>query len=268
MRELLLKLLPVMSLLLVACEKEIDFKYRDIDPILVIEGALTAEGAVVSLTETTPMDEPMNTRQVDGATVSITDLDNGDVAILAQSPDGGPYTAAISGIEGHTYRLSVLRPGGNEPNTAECVMPAPVAEPQLSLAWISMPYDHVAVLQVRFEGDAEQCYWVRVYRNGEAYMWRAVSGGATDANGIIDEVFMTTRQDLSEEEDDTVLVDGDVLTVTITPTSRSMHDYLEAIGADSTGPLLFSGPLALGYFLAAPVTSAQIIFDTATIPYF
>lgn len=268
MREILFKILPLLTLLLVGCEKEIDFKYHDIDPILVIEGALTEEGAVVSLTETTPMDEPMNHRQVEGATVSIIDLDNGDVAILDPSADGGPYIADIAGIQGHTYRLEVLRPGGKEPNRADCVMLPPAPAPQLSLAWISMPYDHVAVLQVRFEGDTEECYWVRVYRNGEAYMWRAVSGGAAVANGIIDEVFMTTRQDISEEEDDTVLVDGDVLTVTVSPISRAMHDYLEAIGSDSSGPLLFSGPMALGYFLAAPVSSAQITFDTATIPYF
>ena len=58
MRELLLKTLPAVAMLLAGCEKEIDFKYRDIEPILVIEGAVTQDGTSVSLTETTPMDEP------------------------------------------------------------------------------------------------------------------------------------------------------------------------------------------------------------------
>ena len=79
---------------------------------------------------------------------------------------------------------------------------------------------------------------------------------------------MTTRKDISEEEDDTVLVDGDVLTVTVAPISREMHDYLEAIGADSTGPRLFSGPMALGYFLAAPLSTASITFHPSEIPDF
>lgn len=35
----------VLALSLVSCEKELDFEYRDIDPILVIEASLTQSGA-------------------------------------------------------------------------------------------------------------------------------------------------------------------------------------------------------------------------------
>ncbi len=256
-------------MLLAGCEKEIDFKYRDIEPILVIEGAVTQDGTSVSLTETTPMDEPMDRRQVAGAEVWLDDLTAGTSTILLPSGDepDGPYRSLAGGVEGHRYRLSVTRQGATETNTAECVMPPAAAVPELDFAWIEMPYDRVAVLRVRFAADQEQCYWVRVYRDGEAYMWRAVSGNAV-SGGEISEVFMTTRQDISEEEDDTVLVDGDELTVTIAPISRAMHDYLEAIGADSTGPRLFDGPMALGYFLAAPLSSSTITFHPSEIPDF
>lgn len=269
MRSRLLKLLPAAALLLAGCEKEIDFKYRDIEPILVIEGAVTQDGATVSLTETTPMDEPMNRRQVAGAAVRLTDLTDGttvDLIPSGTSPEA-PYVSPQGGIEGHRYLLSVTRPGTTEANTEECLMPPAAATPELTLAWIEMPYDRVAVLQTRFAAEPEQCYWIRVYRNDEAYMWRAVSGNMV-YDGEINEVFMTTRKDTSEEEDDTVLVDGDVLTVTVAPISREMHDYLEAIGADSTGPRLFSGPMALGYFLAAPLSTASITFHPSEIPDF
>ncbi|MDE6126924.1 MAG: DUF4249 family protein [Muribaculaceae bacterium] len=269
MRYISLKtLIPAAAALLAGCEKEIDFEYRDIDPILVIEGSLTREGAVVSLTETTPMDEPMDRRQVAGADVRLVDLTDGSTVVLLPSDDDpdGPYHSAAGGTEGHTYRLVVTRPGGQE-NTADCAMLPATEAPRLSLAWICMPYDRVAVLQVRFAADPEQCYWVRVYRNGEAYMWSAVAGSAV-SGGEVNHIFMTSRQDISEEDDDTVLVDGDELTVTVAPVSRAMHDYIEAIGADSSGPRMFSGPMALGYFLAAPVASSTITFHPSEIPDF
>ncbi|MCM1072003.1 MAG: DUF4249 domain-containing protein [[Clostridium] fimetarium] len=262
-------LFPLAGTLLGSCEKEIDFKYLDIEPILVIEGALTGEGASVSLTMTTPMDEPTDLSQVKGASVTLTDLTAGTTVTLLPTTDNpdAPYRADTEGVVGHNYRLEVLLPGSTEPNTAECVMPPAAGTPELSLAWIKMPYDRVAVLQTRFEATTGQCYWVRVYRDGEAYMWRAVSESAV-INGEVTEVFMTSRQDISEEEDDTVLVDGDELTVTVAPISRAMHDYLEAIGADSSGPRMFAGPMALGYFLAAPLSTATITFHPSEIPDF
>lgn len=41
-----------------------------------------------------------------------------------------------------------------------------------------MPYDDVAVLQVTFDdtpGEYGECYWVRLYRNGEPYKWSIVT---------------------------------------------------------------------------------------------
>lgn len=254
--------------LLAGCEKEIDFEYHDIDPILVIEGSLTQNGAAVSLTETSPIDEPMDRRQVAGADVRLVDLSDGSTVSLLRAEDDPEsiYRSSAGGIEGHSYRLTVKLPDGRS-NTAECrMLPAP-ATPTLTMAWITMPYDRVAVLQVRFAADPQLCYWVRVYRNGEAYMWSTVAGSAV-SGGEINHIFMTSRQDISEEDEDTVLTDGDKLTVTVAPVSRAMHDYIEAIGSDSSGPKMFSGTMALGYFLAAPVSSSELTFHPSEIPDF
>ncbi|MDE6835901.1 MAG: hypothetical protein K2J03_02965, partial [Muribaculaceae bacterium] len=64
----------LLNLFLTGCEKELDFKYHDLESPLVIEATLSQEGSNVRLTHTTPMDEPMQRGRLTDATVSITDL--------------------------------------------------------------------------------------------------------------------------------------------------------------------------------------------------
>lgn len=109
-----------------------------------------------------------------------------------------------------------------------------------------MPYDNVAVLQGKFSDDAAtdgDCYWVRLYRNGEIYTW-AEMDDRTAEDGICTFMLMTSRQDTDEEDDDMVLVDGDVVTCTVCRISRAMHDYLEALKNGSNGSRLFTGDVA------------------------
>ncbi len=141
----------------------------------------------------------------------------------------------------------------------------------MEFQWIKMPYDYVAVLQISFTDNPAvkgECYWVRIYRNGELYMWTAVND-LLAVDGRIDEVVMTSRKDLDEEEEDTALRDGDVLSVKVCPISRGMHDYLEAISnGTSNGPQMYSGDFCLGYFLAAPVSEASTVFRPDEITEF
>lgn len=73
---------------LTGCEKELDFKYHDIDPIVVIEGELTPEGAKVGITMTTPMDEPMDRTHLTDATVRIEDITEGITYDLSVDEEG------------------------------------------------------------------------------------------------------------------------------------------------------------------------------------
>ncbi len=248
----------ILSLLLVSCEKELDFKYHDVEPQLVIEAALTSDGARVSLTETTPMSEPINTIKITDAAVSITDLAIGDCRHLVVGDDG-VYADATPGEVGHEYRLSVERNGHTY--ASSCVMRAAVTEPELEFKWIKMPYDHVAVLQVSFpaQGVPDECYWVRLYRNGEPYMWSVVDGSYS-IGGTVNDAIMTSRKDPDKEDDATALRDGDVVRACIAPVSRAMFDYLMAIQSDSNGPRMFTGDYCLGYFLAASLAEASIVF--------
>ena len=128
-RFLPLILVPV----LVSCEKELDFDYRDIDPILVIEASLDDLGARVSLTETTPMDQPMDRTRLTDAVVTVEDLTAGDMLPLVPDEDG-LYVSQFAGVTGHEYRLNVRR--GDKTYASECVMPEKVVIENMEFGWI------------------------------------------------------------------------------------------------------------------------------------
>lgn len=180
----------------------------------------------------------------------------------------GVFSGDVNGIPGHMYRINVKRNG--EEYESRSLMGSPSEIKSLGFNWIKMPYDHVAVLKVAFTDDALKhgdCYWLRIYKNGEAYKWVAITDDLS-VNGVIEEVVMTSRKDLEEEDEKTALREGDVVSVTVAPISREMCDYLEAISNDSNGPRMFSGPLCLGYFLAAPLATSSITFEPEKIPYY
>lgn len=245
--------------LMQSCKKEIDIDYHDIEPLTVIEGQLTQNGAEVRITITTPMDEPMDKTLLTDANVVLTNLTTGEEEYLV-TDEKGVFKTATPGIVGNEYELKMSRNG--KTYSSRCKMPPAIELLGLEFNWIKMPYDHVAVLQVTFTDDTEEtgeCYWVRLYRNGEAYMWNLVTD-IYASDGIINDVFMTSRKDLDEEDDATALRNGDIVSASVSPISRKMYDYLEAVSSDSNGPQLFEGDFCLGYFLASPVVESSVIF--------
>lgn len=251
--------------MMTSCEKVIDLDYLDIEPLTVIEGELTSKGAQIAITMTTPMDEPMDRSRLTDATVTISDLNDGIDYELAADADGF-FTDPTPGIPGHRYRLTVERLGNTY--SMETIMYPATEIISAEFNWISMPYDKVAVFQAQYldnPADTGDCYWVKLYRNGKIYSWQE-QDDRTAFDGVNTFFTMTSRMDTDEEEDDEVLFDGDVMTVTVTPISREMHDYLEALQHDSNGPFLFSGPRVLGYFLASDPTSRSVTFHPDQIP--
>lgn len=250
----------VLAVGLTSCEKELDFEYHDIEPLTVIEGSINQDGSSVRITHTTPMDEPMNRTPLTDATVTLSDVTAGQSVELLPDEKGN-FVNLTPGIVGHTYTLTVEN--GSARYEATSTMLPPVELSGLEFQWIKMPYDYVAVLQVSFSDNPSvngECYWVRIYRNGEIYMWSAINDHLA-VDGRIDEVVMTSRKDIEEEDEDQVLREGDVVSVKVSPISQEMHDYLEAISnGTSNGPQMYSGDFCLGYFLAAPVAESSIVF--------
>lgn len=254
-----------LALVLTSCEKELDIDYHDIAPITVIEGELTPDGVRVGLTLTTPMDEPMDRTCLTDALVTLDDLTEGQSYALSPDPEDF-YVNDVAGIPGHDYRLSVERDGCLYEEVT--TMFAPTEITGLEFNWIKMPYDHVAVLQVRFHDNPlvnGECYWVKIYRNGELYQWQELDDQRVD-DGEVSYTIMTSRRDTDAEDDDEVLYDGDVVTCTVCPVTRDMYNYLETLRNDSNGPAMFTGPLCLGYFLASTPATATITFHPDKIP--
>ena len=254
-------------MMIAACEKEIDIEYHDIDPLPVIEAELTPDGCRVSITLTTPMDEPMNHTRLEDATVILSDLTSGISYTL--SPDAeGYFRDTTPGVPGHDYGLEVTLQG--EVYTARAHMYPPARIVNLEFNWINMPYDQVAIIEGQYvdtdtvPGD---CYWIKLYRNGQSYGWYAQDDrGVTD--GIVTFAAMTSRRDTDEEDDDEVLFEGDVMTMSVSQISREMHNYLEALQNDSNGPAMFTGACCLGYFIATCPTEKSITFHPDRIPVF
>lgn len=265
MRQLIL-IISSLLILLTSCEKELDFKYHDVESQLVIEGNVTQDGTIIALTYTTPMGEPMNLTHLTDAEVTLTDITAGTAISL--TPDAeGVYTAPTPGISGHEYRIDVNRDGKSY--SATDLMRNPVEILSLEFQWVKMPYDYVAALKIMFTDDPgdNDCYWIRLYRNGEPYMWLQADDRSA-VNGVITEAVRTSRKDISEEDDKTVLVEGDVVTATVSPVSRAMSDYLTALQSDSNGQRMFAGDFCLGYFLAAPIASTSITFHPDLLPIY
>ena len=266
MKTKIIAILTILSVIPTACEKELDFSYHNIDPILVIEGTLTDDGARVALSYTTPMGEPINRNHLTDADVTLTDLTDGTARSLSADKEG-VFTNSNGGITGHEYELRVV--SSDEVYTSRCIMPRPTRIISLEFQWIKMPYDHVAVLQTRFtDADTpDDCYWIRIFRNDKPYKW-LLSDDSRAIDGVISEVTMTTRRDIDEEDEEDILRDGDIVSVSVAPISRQMFDYLTALQANSNGPAMFSGSFALGYFLAAPLATSSITFHPEDLPTF
>lgn len=254
-------------LFLTSCEKDLDFKYNYIDPIPVIEGELEPEGACIAITLTTPMDEPMNLTRLTDAVITLDNLDDGSSTVLT-ADENGYYRDSTPGKPGCQYRLNVEREGKHYATTT--TMYAPVEILDMEFNWIKMPYDHVAVLQVKFSDNPAtrgDCYWVKIFRNGEIYKWMQVDDRGEDT-GIVIYTTMTSRMDTDEEDDGDVLYDGDVVTCSVSPVSKQMYDYLAALQNDSSGPAMFNGDFCLGYFMATSTVSRSLTFHPDNIPYY
>lgn len=256
-----------MAVWVAGCEKELDFKYHDIEALTVIESTLTESGADVTIRLTTPMHEPMDRTCLTDAQVTLNDLHTGESTVLT-ADDLGHYRSGAAGVPGHEYLLTVSR-DGKEYTSASLMRRAPKIE-GLEFKWISMPYDDVAALQVAF-ADSDptaygDCYWIRIYRNGEFYKWSTVQDDRS-IDGILYDTVNTTRKDESAEDEDDLLVDGDEVRVTVAHVSKAFYDYLNAISSDSNGPRMFEGDMCLGYFLAAGVSESAIVFHPDLIDH-
>lgn len=257
----------LLTSMLASCEKELDFEYHDVESPLVIEAVLTEEGPSVRLTHTTPMNEHIDLSPVTDAVVTLADITDGTSRNLPFRTDG-TYGDDIPGLPGHEYQVDVTAEG--KKFRSACKMEHSSEITEMMFQWIKMPYDDVAVLQLSFReapGNKDNCYWVRILRNGEPYSWSVIDHRVA-SDGIINFVTMTSRRDIDEEDEEDLLLDGDKVTALVIPVSLKMADYLMALEQDSNGLPMWEGGFCLGYFLAAPVAEKSVIYRPSEMTMF
>lgn len=68
--------------LLTSCEKELDFKYHEVESQIVIEGNVTQNGTSVLITKTTPMNEKLDLTPITDAEIVVCDVTTGVETVL------------------------------------------------------------------------------------------------------------------------------------------------------------------------------------------
>lgn len=248
-----------------ACEKELDFEYHDIAPLTVVQATLSQTGCAVSITSTTPMSQPIDTTRITDATVVLTDFTSGAIYNLT-TDRYGIFRDTTPGVVGHRYGI-VIEHDGHRYTSQSTMLPS-VEIKDAIFKWIKMPGDDMAALQILFTDNPSTLdyYWVRIYRNNEPYQWSIITDRAA-ADGIIEETLTTTHRDPEQEDEKSLLVDGDIVKICVTPIDHAMFDHLTAIAAGNNGFGMFNDDSCLGFFIASPTASTSIVYHPDQLEY-
>ena len=269
-------LIPVaLCLLLVSCEKEIHFDFKNVEPYTVIEASVTQEGARARISRTVNM-----TAALDGsnyhtdAEITLSGSDGTSAAFTAG--EDGVFTAPVEGVSGVSYTLTVRTAGKVHTSTSTMPEITQVTDAGFYISNIlgvgMYTYDvetMAAPADVR-----EQFFFYRMFKGEKVQSW-----------GISDNRFITERgtvlvtmpcslkiegvDDLGEEADDIVLRPGDEVTVEAYAIDKKTHAYLRSDQMTSrsranTLPDFTEG--ALGYFSARALLHREtVIFDPDNI---
>jgi hypothetical protein len=110
MKQLVVGILAIF--LFSSCEKVIDVKLKNSEPMLVIEGLVDDAGnpAKVTISKSVPFGESNIYPKVSGAVVTIAD-DEGNRFVLAETATGIYTNNSLQAVVGRTYSLSVVLNG-------------------------------------------------------------------------------------------------------------------------------------------------------------
>jgi hypothetical protein len=116
--------LMILLSLFCSCEKAIDLKLEDSAPKYVIEGSVTNEagGAQVSISQSKKFTDDNTFNGISGARVSVES--DGTVYPFEATGNGIYQNSTLTGIPGHTYRLTVKI--GDKTYTSTSTMQQPV----------------------------------------------------------------------------------------------------------------------------------------------
>lgn len=282
MRNLYILLLLLLTL---SCQKEIELDYRDIEPVVSIEGRVTNEQVYVLITRTRSMNDSVKGRGIGGAVVTISSEDGTE--LLVYDARDGYYRPAsgMKGVPGRTYRLDVTLDGHQYAASSTMQSLAPI----VSTAFIWQPLFDNGMLWLEMwatdpEPDVRNYYWYRVDRRAkdpkvrqkqgtDAYRWSSFDDrGAINARIYRDIMCvneeMMDGQDIEDDQLKSILFDGDTITLQQMTIDRAMFEYYQSL---SVGQRMGANPISnisggcLGYFAAGSVSHADTVIYNKNI---
>lgn len=282
MRNLYILLLLLLTL---SCQKEIELDYRDIEPVVSIEGRVTNEQVYVLITRTRSMNDSVKSRGIGGAVVTISSED-GTEQLVYDARDGYYRPASgMKGIPGRTYRLDVTLDGHQYAASSTMPRQAPIVSTQF--IWQSLLDNGMLMYEMWAtdpEPDVRNYYWYRVDRRAkdpkvrqkqgtDAYRWSSFDDrGAINARIYRDIMCvneeMMDGQDIEDDQLKSILFDGDTITLQLMTIDRAMFEYYQSL---SVGQRMGANPISnisggcLGYFAAGSVSHADTVIYNKNI---
>lgn len=275
----------LLLLLTLSCQKEIELDYRDIEPVVSIEGRVTNEQVYVLITRTRSMNDSVKSRGIGGAVVTISSED-GTEQLVYDARDGYYRPASgMKGMPGRTYRLDVTLDGHQY--AASSTMPRQASIVSTQFIWQSLLDNGMLMYEMWAsdpEPDVRNYYWYRVDRRAkdpkvrqkqgtDAYRWSSFDDrGAINARIYRDIMCvneeMMDGQDIEDDQLKSILFDGDTITLQLMTIDRAMFEYYQSL---SVGQRMGANPISnisggcLGYFAAGSVSHADTVIYNKNI---
>jgi len=246
-----------------SCEKAIDLKLKDNVLKYVIEGSITNEPGIckVNISETKEFDDDNQFKGVGGAIVKIEN--KGTTIVLTETEKGIYQTAALTGVPGETYNLSVSIK--DKVFKASSTMPQPV--PFMDFTLKPADFDTTrATPMVKFKDaeDAKNFYWFQQFVNGRIQKQYKVLNDEFTSGREVNEYLVFANETKNEALN---FKKGDRLTAEMHSIDAPVYTYLFSLfgangtgeGAAPTNPLSNISGGALGFFSAHTVQRKTIV---------
>tara|TARA_B110000037_G_scaffold142260_1_gene160942 strand:- start:8395 stop:9282 length:888 start_codon:yes stop_codon:yes gene_type:complete len=270
----------VTGFFIISCTEVIDLEVTEAAPRLVIEASLDwNKGTMgneqnIQLSTSTPYFDSNSIEIVTGATVVVTNMNNGTIFNFVDQNNGNYYTDSFIPIRNDTYKLEVLY--NNETYLAEEIM-TPVADIEALFQSTENGFDdEVLEVNLRYIDPAgiDNYYLFRLQKEGALLPdLRDMSDEFTDGNSTT--LFFELIED--EEINQEAFVAGDKAIIHFYGISKRYFNYIrlliaqnESGGPFSTIPVPLRGNCtnmtnednyAFGYFRASQVVKTTYTFE-------
>ena len=255
---------------LTACEKELDFKYHETEPVVVIEGRVTNEGTEVVITKSRSVTDSVKGRCQQGALVVVSSNDT--KVQVGYDPTTDSYRSALTGEPGTTYTMTVDFEGHHYEASSTMPPAAPIVSAEF--LWQPVMKERLLVFEVWAtdpEPDVRNYYLYRMDRHSahphlkdkdqsQPYRWNVFDDRGNPPGLIYRDVMCSSEKAMDEDEEENwerLLYDGDEIRFTLMTIDRDVYDYYASLRAGQRGGANPKSNITggcQGYFAAGSIT--------------